>query len=33
MEERALKRDVSESEYVAYRRRVPMLIPLAKIPT
>jgi protein-S-isoprenylcysteine O-methyltransferase Ste14 len=33
MEERALKRDVSESEYVAYRRRVPMLIPFAKIPS
>lgn len=33
MEERALKRDVSESDYVAYRRRVPMLIPFAKIPT
>ena len=30
MEERALKRDVSESDYVAYRRRVPMLIPFAK---
>jgi protein-S-isoprenylcysteine O-methyltransferase Ste14 len=33
MEERALKRDVSESDYVAYRRRVPMLIPFAKIRT
>ena len=31
-EEHGLRRDVSDAEYTSYRRRVPMLIPFAKIP-
>ncbi|MFO1017725.1 MAG: isoprenylcysteine carboxylmethyltransferase family protein [Hyphomonadaceae bacterium] len=30
LEERILRRDVSDAAYTAYRRRVPMLIPLTK---